>query len=341
MSKYIVTGYAGFIGYHLTKRLLEEGHEVVGIDNFNDYYPVKMKCYRLQQLTQYENEDKLIRHHGYQNKVLKHTVNILDESDLRQTMCPCDAIFHLAAIPGVRKSFENPAMYVENNITGSINVLKAAGEYGIGKVILASSSSVYGDQGRVLPISQIKYFRPSNEDDCAAHPYSPYAMTKRAMEMISYTYHDLYDLDVIIPRFFTVYGPAGRPDMAYYKFTKAVLAGESIDVYGDGEQVRDFTYIDDIVDGLMVLPGLSGYDVVNLGSGNPISINTLIQTISEVTGKDIQRNELELQAGDVRATFADNSKAKELLDWEPKWNLKDGIAETVKWFRETELEVDK
>ncbi len=323
MSKYIVTGFAGFIGYHLTKRLLEEGHEVVGIDNAFTYDPQALVRYRCGQLNKWKETDQLEM----------RAIDITYPGHLAHIMCPCDAIYHLAAIPGVRKSFENPALYVENNITGSINVLKAAGEYGVKKVILASSSSVYGDSASFTNVN----ITSCSESRITDKPLSPYAMTKRAMELVGYTYHMLYGYDVIIPRFFTVYGPAGRPDMAYYKFIKAALADETIDVYGDGEQVRDFTYVDDIVDGLMGLSGLTGYDLCNLGSGNPISINTLIQTISDVTGIDIQRNELEPQAGDVRATFADNIKAKQLLGWTPKWSLKDGIAETVKWFQETEL----
>lgn len=339
MSKFIVTGFAGFVGYHLTKRLLEEGHEVFGIDNFNDYYDPKLKRYRKDKLNKWIIDGALETYCGADVREEGIWENIANEEGANGNGMDFDAIYHLAAIPGVRKSFENPTMYVENNILGSINVLKAAGEYGIGKVILASSSSVYGDITSTCAhrgIDDGEFFSVS-EVILNDRPLSPYAMTKRAMEIAGYTYQQLYDYDVIIPRFFTVYGPAGRPDMAYYKFIKSALAGEAIDVYGDGEQVRDFTYIDDIVDGLMGLPGLSGYDVVNLGSGNPLSINTLIETISEATGKDISINRLEMQAGDVRATYANNTKAKELLDWSPKWTLKDGIAETVKWFKEADF----
>ncbi len=333
MSKYIVTGFAGFIGYHLTKRLLEEGHEMLGIDNFNSYYDQKLKRYRKDKLNKWFVDGALETYCGADLRDDYIWENIATEEGANGNGMDFDAIFHLAAIPGVRKSFESPEMYVQNNIMGSINVLKAAGEYGIKKVILASSSSVYGDSANFTDIN----ITSCSESRITDKPLSPYAVTKRAMELVGYTYHMLYCYDVIIPRFFTVYGPAGRPDMAYYKFIKAALADETIDVYGDGEQVRDFTYIYDIVDGLIGLSEVTGYDLYNLGSGNPVSINTMIQIISDLTGKDISINKLDIQAGDVRATFADNSKAKQLLGWEPKWTLEDGIKETVKWFQETDL----
>lgn len=333
MSKFIVTGYAGFIGYHLTKRLLGEGHSVVGIDNYSNINIIALKSYRQEILREWEAKGKLT----------VHKIDICDSWSLNQLICPCEAIYHLAAIPGVRKSFESPETYVQNNINGSINVLRAAGEYGVGKVILASSSSVYGDEateGLMLGEKiQGKKFIKCHESYNDSKPLSPYAMTKKAMELAGYTYHKLYGYDVIMPRFFTVYGPAGRPDMAYYIFIKKILADEPIDVYGDGEQVRDFTYIDDIVDGLMGLPGIAGCEVLNFGSGSPLSLNTMIKYICHAVGRLVSINRLETQPGDVQATFADNSKAKELLGWEPKWSLEEGIIKTVEWFRETDLTI--
>jgi len=218
----------------------------------------------------------------------------------------------------------------------SITVLRAAGEYGIQKVILASSSSVYGDSAiqRNQDVPGVNLLG-CGEKYQVAQPLSPYAMTKRAMELSGYTYHKLYGYDVIIPRFFTVYGEAGRPDMAYFKFIRKLYHGKSIDVYGDGRQLRDFTYIDDIVDGLMALREVEGYEIINLGSSNPISLNTMIDHIKDYLAiVDIDINYSEIQAGDVWATYADITKAKDILNWTPQWSFDDGIHETVRWYRE-------
>jgi len=330
MSRYLVTGYTGFIGYHLTKRLLEEGHEVVGVDNFNDYYDSRLKQYRHNKLKKWVLDGSL----------WWVDADICNLQTWLYIPLDVDAIYHLAAIPGVRKSIEDPYKYIHNNIVGSITVLRQGGEHGIKKVILASSSSIYGEGAMNKSPSMVDPI-PCSESDKTDRPSSPYAMTKIAMELAGYTYQQLYGYDVIIPRFFTVYGPAGRPDMAYFKFIQRLMNGKSIDVYGDGKQLRDFTYIDDIIDGLLALRDIEGYEIINLGSGNPLSLNTLINCIMyHLAKKSIEVNNVESQAGDVWATYADINKAGTLLSWIPQWSLEDGIHKTVNWFK-SEYEILK
>lgn len=330
MSKYLVTGCAGFIGYHLCRRLLSEGHEVVGADNLNDYYPVALKEYRLSKLECYA----LFRFNN---------CDITDAHNCSSLFFPSakyDAIYHLAAMPGVRRSILDPNLYIKNNIQGSVNMLHLAGEYGIKKIVLASSSSVYGD-GAVRRQSELfrqlhihtEPFRSCSEDEHTDQPLSPYATSKRAMELSGYTYHKLYGYDVLIPRFFTVYGPAGRPDMAYFKFIQQMMAGDEITVYGNGKQERDFTYIDDIVEGLVSIIRLGGYEILNLGYGFPYPLHIMIKFIADRLGVEPKIKYEERQQGDAIATYSDSNRANAILNWTPEWSLEDGLHETIEWFR--------
>lgn len=326
MSKYLVTGCDGFIGYHLSKRLLSEGHEVVGADNLNDYYPVALKEYRLSKLNCYE-------HFRFVGCDITDAHNC---TDLFYPSAKYDAIYHLAAMPGVRRSILDPNLYIKNNIQGSVNMLHLAGEYGIKKIVLASSSSVYGDGAALTPlnIGGRDHFDMTSEKHPSDYPISPYAMTKKAMELSGYVYHKLYGYDVLIPRFFTVYGPAGRPDMAYFKFIEALMAGDEITIYGNGKQERDFTYIDDIVEGLISIIRLGGYEILNLGYGEPHQLNILIGHIANMLGIEPKIKYEERQQGDAIATYSDSSRANAILNWTPEWSLEDGIHETIEWFKD-------
>jgi len=320
MGNYLITGCAGFIGSHLCRKLLWQGHEVIGIDNLNDYYPPEIKEYRLSLLMEQPRFDYM------RVDILKPGTlpNIIDNYHF-------DTIFHLAAMPGVRLSIEQPQLYVRNNIQASISLLEAAVKAGVEKVIMASSSSVYGDWGQPTKGHDLM---TSSETYPTGYPLSPYAMTKRSMELLAYTYHALYGINITLPRYFTVYGPAGRPDMAYFKFVRAFMKGESIEVYGDGEQLRDMTYIDDVVNATITMDRLQGYNIINVGSGNPLTLNRMIRIIIDKMG--IENPEIiytDKQAGDVRVTYACISRAKELLDWEPEWDIEEGIEKTVEWFK--------
>ena len=310
--KIVVTGCGGFIGSHLSERLLSEGNKVLGVDNFDDFYDPQVKRQNI-------------------GKCLKNPDFELVEADIRDVDAMneaigkgVDAIVHLAARAGVRPSIEQPGLYADVNINGTIVLLEAAKKHGVGKFIFASSSSVYGNNQKV----------PFSEDDNVDFPISPYAATKKAGELICHTYHHLYAMPITCLRFFTVYGPRQRPDLAIHKFARLIEAGEPIPVYGDGTMMRDFTYIDDIIDGTMAaLERCEGYNIYNLGESQPISVNDLVEELEKALDKKTTKQFMPTQPGDVDRTFADVSKANRELGYKPSTSIEKGLAEFVVWLR--------
>ena len=307
----LVTGCAGFIGWAVAKRLLEEGHKVIGIDNLNDYYDTKLKYYRLEELKSYKDFKFFqldIEDYGKLKEVFKNY--------------RFDAVINEAARAGVRASIEDPFVYMTTNANGTLNLLELCKNYGISKFVLASTSSLYAGQ----PM-------PFKEDLPVNTPISPYAASKKAAEVIAYTYHYLYGIDVSILRYFTVYGPAGRPDMSVFRFIKWIMEGSSLEVFGDGSQSRDFTYIEDIAEGTILALKPLGYQIINLGNNKPHSLLEMISLVERFTGKKAKIENREFHKADMKATWADITKAKELLGWQPKTSLEEGIEKTVDWFK--------
>lgn len=311
---HVVTGGAGFIGSHLIERLLDEGHQITCLDNFNDYYDPAIKR---------KNIEKASRNPRYQ----LIEANILDEKTLDEifNQNKFDTVVHLAARAGVRPSVENPQLYQEVNIRGTMNLLELAKEKGIEKFVMASSSSVYGNNKKV----------PFSEEDSVDNPISPYAATKKACELIGYTYSALYNISVTCLRFFTVYGPRQRPDMAIHKFTNLIAQNLEIPVFGDGTAQRDFTYYTDIIDGLVAsIERCNGYNVYNLGESRVVQLMELVALIEKNLGKKAKINWLPAQPGDVKITYADISKAKNELDYNPQVAIEYGVSQFVKWYKE-------
>lgn len=310
----LITGTAGFIGFSLAKVLLERGDEIVGVDNFNDYYDVSLKEDRNKILEEYENF-KLYRLDISNLAGLK---KVFEENSF-------DKVCHLAAQAGVRYSLENPHVYIDSNIVGFLNIINLTKDSGIKYFVYASSSSVYGNS------KEIPFSEKANVDE----PVSLYAATKKSDELIAYTYYHLFKLKTVGLRFFTVYGPWGRPDMAIFKFVKNIIEGKEIDVYNYGKDLkRDFTYIDDIVDGIVkALDSDYENEIFNLGKGSPDELGEMITIIEEELGIKVKKNLLPMQKGDVMITYSDTSKAKKMLEYNPKVMLKDGIREFVKWYR--------
>ena len=313
----LLTGAAGFIGSHTAKRLLELGKNVIGIDNLNDYYNPEWKQENLAALEKYPNF-----------KFFKIDVRNLDALQKIAKERKIDAIIHLAARAGVRPSIQEPLLYEEVNVRGTLNLLELAKQLEIKQFVFASSSSVYGNQEKT----------PFSETDRVDHPISPYAATKKAGEMLCHTYSHLYNINCICLRFFTVYGPGGRPDMAPYLFTEAILKSKKIKKFGDGTSRRDYTYIDDIVSGVVASIDLDrSYEIINLGNNTPVTLNEFISILEEITGKKMQFELLPMQAGDVKQTFADISRAQELLNYQPKTPFKAGLEKLVLWYKSARL----
>jgi UDP-glucuronate 4-epimerase len=309
--KYLVTGGAGFIGSALARSLVEDGHQVVAIDNLNDYYDISLKKDRVQNLPA-------------EVSFIQMDVNDPKLLDLCQQE-KFDGICHLATQAGVRYSLEAPGEYIANNYVATFTILEIAKKADIKKVIFASTSSVYGESDNV----------PFSEDFAADTPVSVYAATKRGSEILAHSYHTLYGIDFIALRFFTVYGPWGRPDMAPFIFTDKIIRGESIRVFNQGEMRRDFTYIDDIVAGVVAaLERVSGYEIYNLGNGSPVKLLDFINAIEAAVGTPAQLEMAPMQAGDVTQTYADITKAKAALDYQPTTRLADGVQAYVDWYRE-------
>ncbi len=309
MKKILVTGAAGFIGSKVSEMLLEEGYQVVGVDNINDYYDIKIKLWRLDYLKKYDNF-----------KFYKFDIENYEElKSVFQLNCP-EAVINLAARTGVRYSLENPFIYLSTNSGGNLNLLELCREYGVPKFVLASTSSLYAGQKM-----------PFKEDLPVNNPISPYAASKKAAEMMAYTYHYLYGLDVTILRYFTVYGPAGRPDMATFRFIKWMMKGVPLVIFGDGQQERDFTYVDDIARGTINALKPLRYEIINLGNNHPYKLLEIIKLIEKYVGKKAEFRYKEIHKADMKATWADINKARELFGWEPQVNLEEGIKRTVEW----------
>lgn len=312
--KYLITGGAGFIGSTLADSLLAGGHEITVIDNFNDYYDVRLK------------EANVAHNINNQNYTL-YRADIEDKIKLNEIFSnhKFDAVIHLAARAGVRPSLENPSDYVKSNILGTVNILDCMKDYGVKKLIFASSSSVYGN------CKEDKFC----EDLKVTEPISPYAATKSACEQICYTWHHLYDINVVALRFFTVYGPRQRPDLAINKFVGLIDANQPVEMYGDGSTMRDYTYIDDIIFGIKsaINYDKSEYEIINLGGGEPITLKNMILTLEKVMGKKAAIIQKPMQPGDVEKTVCDCSKANNLLGYYPSTNFEEGIRKFIDWRR--------
>jgi UDP-glucuronate 4-epimerase len=317
MKRILVTGGAGFIGSHLCQRLLQEGHEVVCLDNFDAYYDPAIKRRNLEEIRASKGAQ------GFQ--LVEGDIRdkgLLDELFSRSSF---GLIIHLAARAGVRPSIEQPLLYEEVNVAATLNLLEACREFGIRDFIFGSSSSVYGKNRKV----------PFAEEDSLEAMISPYAVTKRAGELFCYAYHHLYGLNISCLRFFTVYGPRQRPEMAIHKFARLIQNGEKIPLYGDGTSRRDYTYIDDIIEGIMgAVRNLRGYDIFNLGESQTVPLRELISLIEQTMGKKAEVEELPEQPGDVPITYAEISKARRLLGYDPKVGIAEGVERFVRWFRD-------
>lgn len=317
--KILVTGGAGFIGSALSLRLSNEGHEVIVLDNFNDYYDVSLKRARQRSLLK---------------GVTVLEGDITDEKFLNEifTKYQFEVVCHLAAQAGVRYSVENPSVYIDTNVRGTQLLLETMRQHNVMRMIFASSSSVYGNTTQV----------PFSENAPADLPVSLYAATKRAGELLAHTYVSLYGMHITCLRFFTVYGPWGRPDMALFKFSELIQKGKPIDVYNEGKLQRDFTYIDDIVDGFnSAIERPHGYEIINLGNGSPVALLDFIQLLEKEFGVTAQKNMFPMQEGDVFETYANTNKANALLGYEPKVTLEEGVRRFVSWYKEYQKMVDE
>ncbi|MCX6031414.1 MAG: GDP-mannose 4,6-dehydratase [Chloroflexi bacterium] len=319
MGRYLVTGAAGFIGAKVAELLLAGGHAVVGADNLNDAYDVRLKEWRLAQL-----EGKPGFEFYRLDIVNQKELRELWESQAANRESSFDAVINLAARAGVRYSVENPWIYVETNTVGTLNLLEFCRQQGVPKFVLASSSSVYGRESRL----------PYREDQNTDQPVSPYAASKKAAETLCYTYHYLYGLDVTVFRYFTVYGPAGRPDMLPFRLVQWISEGRPVTIYGDGAQSRDFTFVDDIARG--TIAGLTplGYEIINLGGDHPAGLRDVIAQVETLVGRPARLEYHPAHPADVPATWADIGKAGRLLDWRPQTFLAEGLAALVHWYQE-------
>jgi UDP-glucuronate 4-epimerase len=339
--KYLVTGAAGFIGFHVIKGLCAQGHDVVGIDNLNDYYDVNLKLARLGQLDKFTVNDPVIN-----NGLFRFVKLDLTERDGIATLFSdekFDRVIHLAAQAGVRYSIENPMAYADSNLIGHLTILEGCRNNNIGHLIYASSSSVYGLNNKT----------PFSTSDSVDHPVSLYAATKKSNELMAHSYSHLYDIPTTGLRFFTVYGSWGRPDMAPYIFTKKILDGETIDINNNGDMWRDFTHVDDIVEGVVriadVVPvrddnwkvesgspasSSAPYSVYNIGHGSPINLMGFVKAIEDELGIEAKKNFREMQPGDVYQTFAEVNDLFDATGYKSKVSVEKGVAEFVKWYKE-------
>lgn len=332
MSTILVTGAAGFIGMHLSVRLLEEGHTIIGLDNLNNYYDIQLKRDRVDILNPYENFTFIEA--GLEDQTAVESV--FENHDI-------DIIVNLAAQAGVRYSIENPRAYIDSNVVGFINILEAARHNDVKHVIYASSSSVYGANVKM----------PFSTDDAVDHPVSLYAATKKSNELMAHTYSHLYNIPTTGLRFFTVYGPMGRPDMAYFSFTNKILAGDTIKIFNNGDMMRDFTYIDDIVDGIIRLldkapvsnpaydrehptpkESYAPYKVYNIGNNTPVQLLDFVKTLEKHLGVEADKEFLPMQPGDVKATFADIEDLNKVTGFNPSTSIDTGLGKFVKWYKE-------
>lgn len=335
---YLVTGGSGFIGSHLIEKLLRNGHSVINVDNFDDFYPYQIKIKNtlasIDKISDFEFSDKEtdIRHLMSFSQSEKYTFYYQDIRDKKglETIFKnhkVDLVIHLAALAGVRPSIERPLEYQDVNIRGTMNLWELCKDFNIHKFVCASSSSVYGNNEKI----------PFAETDNVDHPISPYAATKKCGEILGHVYHQLYAIDMIQLRFFTVYGPRQRPDLAIHKFTKLISEDQEIPFYGDGNTARDYTYIDDIIDGITksisyLESNTNIYEIINLGESQVISLSEMVATIEKELGKSANRKILPMQPGDVLKTNADITKAKTLIGYQPHTDFQNGIKKFVEWF---------
>jgi len=322
MANYVVTGAAGFIGHRVAEFLLQRGDQVLGVDNLSDAYDVRLKHYRLRRLEKFANFTNL-------------ALDISDKKSLAKIadLLPAEtaAVINLAAWAGVRKSLKDPWVYTNTNVTGTLNMLELCRQKDIPKFVLASTSSLYAENSEPP-------FKESYDTD---HPLQPYAASKKGAEAMSHSYHYLYDIDVTVLRYFTVYGPAGRPDMAMFRFCQWIAEGQPLIIYGDGEQSRGFTYLDDIAQGTILALKPLGFEVINLGGHEVITINNLIHMFEERIGKKAKTTHQPFHAADVRTNQADISKAIRVLGWHPEINLEEGVTRLVNWYYEEREWVSK
>lgn len=314
----LITGGAGFIGSHLSEKIIELGHRVICIDNFNDYYNPAIKEYNLKDII--DNK-----------KFILYRADIVDRAEMQKIFSAhaIDVVIHLAARAGVRPSLSNASLYEKVNVEGTINLLDCCREKSINRFIFASSSSVYGGNKKI----------PFSETDKVDFPVSPYAATKKSGELMCYAYHHLYDISIFAFRFFTVYGPRQRPEMAIHKFTRKIFNGDSIEIYGDGSSSRDYTYIDDIVNGIAgSLDLISGYEIINLGNSYPVKLSDLVSLIEEKSDRKIMIQHTEPQPGDVFTTYADIKKAKRIIKYDPATPIEKGLENFMDWYRKKSKE---
>jgi nucleoside-diphosphate-sugar epimerase len=318
MAYFLVTGVAGFIAARLAEMLLDDGHQVSGVDNLNDAYDLRMKEYRLA---------RLLDRPGFQFTRLDISDNLavqdLAKGAYSQPHFPgFSAVINLAARAGVRQSVENPWVYVDTNVTGTLNLLELCRTHGIRKFILASTSSLYGARAPL----------PTPEEADSDHPLQPYAASKKGAEVMCHAYHFLYGVDVTVFRYFTVYGPAGRPDMVMFRFAQWIREGRPVKLNGDGEQTRGFTYIDDIARGTILGLRPVGFEIINLGGHESVKINDLIRLMEELIGHKAQIEWRPAHPADMHANLANVEKAEELLGWRPQVSLRQGLAELIAWY---------
>lgn len=336
MATYLVTGVAGFIASKVAEQLLAAGHQVVGVDNLNDYYDVRLKDYRLSRLLGARSwepgADPKVS--GFKSQVSGFThgnftfhamdIENLSALDALFSAHKFDAVFNLAARAGVRYSMQNPYVYLSTNTLGTLNILECMRKHEVKKQVLASTSSLYS--GCPMPFT---------EDQPVNTPLSPYAATKKAAEMLSHSYHKLYGLDTTVVRYFTVFGPAGRPDMSIFRFIKWIDEEKPLELLGDGTQSRDFTYVDDIARGTILATKPLGFEVINLGGGNnPITLQTVIKFIEDALGKKANIDEQAVAPADIKASWADIAKAERLLGWKPQVTTEDGFRKSIAWYLE-------
>jgi nucleoside-diphosphate-sugar epimerase len=313
MANYLVTGVAGFIASRVAELLLEDGHQVLGVDNMNNAYDVRMKEYRLR---------KLVDHPRFTYLQLdisdRKILTGLEQSGVKEF----DGVINLAARAGVRQSVENPWVYIDTNVTGTLNLLEYCRQEGVPKFVLASTSSIYGADAPL----------PTPETAVSDLPLQPYAASKKGAEALCHAYHFLYDIDVTVVRYFTVYGPSGRPDMSMFRFTQWISEGRPLKLNGDGTQTRGFTYIDDIARGTILALKSVGYEIVNLGGHESISMIELIRALEALIGRNAKIEQRPAHPADMMANWADVEKAGRLLGWEPQVPLAEGIARLVSWY---------
>lgn len=313
MAYYLITGVAGFIASRVADLLLTEGHSVVGVDNLNNAYDIALKHWRLEQINKHQNFS-----FRQLDIIDRNAINTMFDGDRLY-----DAVINLAARAGVRYSVQNPWVYIDTNVTGTLNLLELCQVYGVKKFVLASTSSLYGSSNPT----------PYREDQNTDKPLSPYAASKKAAEALCATYHHLYGIDMTILRYFTVYGPAGRPDMSPFRFVQRITEGWPITIYGDGSQSRDFTFVDDIARGTIAAIRPVGCEIINLGSDKPITLMGAIEVIEKLVGRKAEIIYKPLHPADMNRTWADVSKASSLLNWRAEFNIEQGMGALVEWYK--------